>query len=79
MVLELVGKHKSLAKDKPRTVTAWLSMIAFDDISEFAKLTDITFEQLIQSLVFRLRDFLQYTDHYHSQKNLEVGGMQTAV
>lgn len=82
MTLELVEKHKSLAKDKPHVVTAWLSMIAFDDISKFAKLTEIASEQLIQSLMYRLRDFqlhLRNTDPNRTQKDLQVGGMMMAV
>ncbi|XP_058262202.1 E3 ubiquitin-protein ligase rnf213-beta isoform X1 [Hemibagrus wyckioides] len=75
MILELVEKHKLLAKDKPHLLSAWLSMMAFDDISVFAKSTDILPEQLIQSLMFRLRDFQSYlrnADPKHTQQNLEV-------
>lgn len=82
MILDLVEKHKSLAKDKPHVVTAWLSMMAFDDMSRFAMLMDVPSEQLIQSLMYRLRDFqlhLRNTDPKQSQTNLKVGGMQIAV
>lgn len=82
MILELVEKHKPLAKDKPHLLSAWLSMMAFDDISVFAESTDILPEQLIQSLMYRLRDFQSYlhnTDPKHTEQNLEVGGTQMAV
>lgn len=82
MILDLVEKHKSLAKDKPHVVTAWLSMMAFDDMSMFAKSMDVTSEQLIQSLMYRLKYFQLFfrsTDTNQSQKNLEVGGILIAV
>ncbi|XP_053366887.1 E3 ubiquitin-protein ligase rnf213-beta isoform X1 [Clarias gariepinus] len=75
MILELVEKHKELAKDKPHVLTAWLSLIAFDDISKFAKLTNIAPEKLIQSLMYRLRDFQEYvrqTDPKHTETNLRI-------
>lgn len=79
MILELVEKHKELAKDKPHVLTAWLSLIAFDDISKFAKLTNIAPEKLIQSLMYRLRDFQEYfrqTDPKHTEPILRVGDKQ---
>lgn len=79
MILELVEKHKSFAKDKPHILTAWLSMIAFDDIPAFAKSTDVVPEKLIQGLMYRLKDFhlnLQNTDPKCTQANLQVNGTQ---
>ncbi|XP_036427896.1 E3 ubiquitin-protein ligase rnf213-beta isoform X2 [Colossoma macropomum] len=57
MMLQMVQDHKSLVKEKPRILTSWLSMMAFEDITEFAKLTDIVPEYLIQSLMYRLKEF----------------------
>ncbi|XP_060751752.1 E3 ubiquitin-protein ligase rnf213-beta isoform X2 [Tachysurus vachellii] len=77
MILELVEKHKPLAKDKPHVLRAWLSMMAFDDLSMFAKSTDVVPEQVIQSLMYRLRDFQSYriTNSEHTKQNLEVTEM----
>ncbi|KAK3529115.1 hypothetical protein QTP70_016547 [Hemibagrus guttatus] len=51
MILELVKKHKPLAKDKPHFLSAWLSMMAFDDISVFAESTDIVPEQVTEKIL----------------------------
>ncbi|KAL7869588.1 hypothetical protein AOLI_G00135760 [Acnodon oligacanthus] len=75
MILQMVQDHKSLVKDKPRILTSWLSMMAFEDITEFAKLTDIVPEYLIQSLMYRLKEIELYTHNIaplDSQKNLQI-------
>lgn len=75
----MIGQHKPLAKDKPHIVTAWLSLIAFDDVLKFAKFTDIAPENLLQSLMYRLRDFqlnLRNTDPNCTEANLQVRGTQ---
>ncbi|XP_047673206.1 E3 ubiquitin-protein ligase rnf213-beta isoform X2 [Tachysurus fulvidraco] len=71
MILELVEKHRPLAKDKPHVLRAWLSMMAIDDLSMFAKSTDVVPEQVIQSLMYRLRDFQSFRIT-NSEQNLEV-------
>lgn len=72
MMLQMVQDHKSLAKDKPQILTSWLSMMAFEDVLEFATLTEIVPEYLIQSLMYRLREFELRFHNTGSQKNLEV-------
>lgn len=81
MILELVEKHKPLAKDKPHVLRAWLSMMAFEDLSMFAKSTDVVPEQVIQSLMYRLRDFQSFriTNPEHAKLNLEVSSTQIPV
>lgn len=76
MILELIGKHMSLAKDKPHIVNAWLSMIAFDDIFRFAKLTGIALENLLQSLMYRLRDFELNLRNTDPKRTEQVHGTQ---
>ncbi|XP_066518776.1 E3 ubiquitin-protein ligase rnf213-beta [Hoplias malabaricus] len=64
MMLQMVQDHKSLAKERPLILISWLSIMAFEDMTEFARLTDIGPECVIQSLNYRLKDCicLQNTD-----------------
>ncbi|XP_072523911.1 E3 ubiquitin-protein ligase rnf213-beta [Salminus brasiliensis] len=60
MMLQMVQEHKSLAKENPQILTSWLSMMAFEDMIQFATLTGIVPEYLVQSLMYRLNDVELY-------------------
>lgn len=73
----MIKEHLPLSKDKPYLLTSWLSMVAFEDIPEFAELTGTVPQHLIQSLMYRMEEIgktVQYTDYHRTknEKNLEV-------
>ena len=70
--MELLGYHKSLVQERPHILISWLSMVALEDIPEFVTLTKITPEYVIQSLLYRLRQFEQMLDNNTTPKVLEV-------
>lgn len=72
MVLELIKDHLSMTEDKPYMLKSWLSLVAFEDVPEFAKLTEIVPDLLIQSMMYRMKETEQYTDFNRTEKNLEV-------
>ncbi|XP_057214799.1 E3 ubiquitin-protein ligase rnf213-beta-like isoform X2 [Triplophysa rosa] len=75
MVLRMLKEHLSLTKDKPYFLTSWLTMVAFEDVTEFAKLTRIVPEHVLQSLMYRMEEIeqsVQYTDDTKHKKNLET-------
>ncbi len=72
MVLQLIKDHSSMTKDNPLLLKSWLSMVAFEDISEFAELTGTIPELLIQSMMCRMKESEQNTDSNRTEKNLEV-------
>ncbi|XP_052426303.1 E3 ubiquitin-protein ligase rnf213-beta [Carassius gibelio] len=72
MVLQLIKDHSSMNKDNAYLLKSWLSMVAFEDISEFAELTGIVPELLIQSMMFRMKENEQFTDSNHTDKNLKA-------
>uniref|UniRef100_A0A8C1VS82 RING-type E3 ubiquitin transferase n=1 Tax=Cyprinus carpio TaxID=7962 RepID=A0A8C1VS82_CYPCA len=72
MVLQLIKDHSSMTKDNAYLLKSWLSMVAFEDVSEFAELTGIVPELLIQSMMFRMKETEQNTDSNHTDKNLEA-------
>lgn len=72
MVLQLIKDHSSMTKDNAYLLKSWLSMVAFEDVSEFAELTGIVPELLIQSMMFRMKETEQNTDSNHTDNNLEV-------
>lgn len=45
-----------MAEDKPLVLTGWLSLLTLEDLPEFADLTGVAAEHLIQSLLYRLRE-----------------------
>ncbi|KAK1794252.1 hypothetical protein P4O66_011142, partial [Electrophorus voltai] len=75
MMLKILDDHKSVAKEKEHVLRSWLSMVAFDDITEFAKLTHIVPEHVIQCLMYRLKELELNIDKTHfdnSKKNLQI-------
>ncbi|XP_076855501.1 E3 ubiquitin-protein ligase rnf213-beta isoform X2 [Brachyhypopomus gauderio] len=77
MMLNFCDDNKSVAKEKQHVLRSWLSMVAYDDITAFAKSTNIGPEHLIQCLMYRLKEFelnkyQTETDFEHQQKNLEI-------
>ncbi|XP_037836891.1 E3 ubiquitin-protein ligase rnf213-beta isoform X2 [Kryptolebias marmoratus] len=54
-ILSLIQSHLSAAEEMPLLLQSWLSLMAFDDLSEYSDLTGVTSEHLIQSLLYRLR------------------------
>ncbi len=72
MVLQLIKDHSSMIKDNPFLLKSWLSMVAFEDISEFAELTGTIPELLIQGMLYRMKESEQNIDSNRTEKNLEV-------
>ncbi|KAL2078388.1 hypothetical protein ACEWY4_026073 [Coilia grayii] len=72
IVIQLMDSHKALAIDRPHILISWLSMVATEDILEFATLSSIAPEYVIQSLLYRLRYFEQKLDNNTTPKVLEV-------
>lgn len=70
MVLQLIKDHVSMTKDKPDLLKSWLSIMAFEDVPEFAQMTGSPPELLIQSLMCRMKE--TETDPKRTEKNLEV-------
>jgi len=68
----MIGDHLSMTKDKPYLLKGWLSIIAFEDVPEFAQMTGSGPEPLIQSLMYRMKETEQYTDPNRTEKYLEV-------
>ncbi|XP_039521132.1 E3 ubiquitin-protein ligase rnf213-beta isoform X4 [Pimephales promelas] len=72
MVLQMIRDHLSMTKDKPYLLKGWLSIIAFEDVPEFAQMTGSGPELLIQSLMYRMKETTeQYTDPNRTEKYLE--------
>ncbi|KAK9965830.1 hypothetical protein ABG768_004896 [Culter alburnus] len=74
MVLQLIKDHLSMTKDKPYLLKSWLSIVAFEDVPDFAKMTGSLPELLIQSLMCRMKETEQKadTDPNRTEKNLEA-------
>ncbi|XP_063077858.1 E3 ubiquitin-protein ligase rnf213-beta [Engraulis encrasicolus] len=72
IMMELIGSNKSLAIESPHISISWLSMVAMEDIVEFAALSSVAPEYLIQSLMYRLRLYEQRLDNNTTPKVLEV-------
>ncbi|XP_054605449.2 E3 ubiquitin-protein ligase rnf213-beta isoform X2 [Nothobranchius furzeri] len=54
-MLSLIQEHLSAAAEFPLLPLSWLSLVTFDDLPEFSELTKVASEQLIQSLLYRLK------------------------
>lgn len=72
MVHQLIKDHLSMTKDNPYLLKSWLSIVAFEDVPEFVKLTGIDPELLIQSLMYRMKETEQNSNSNLTEKNLEV-------
>ncbi|KAA0724979.1 E3 ubiquitin-protein ligase rnf213-beta [Triplophysa tibetana] len=75
MVLRMLKEHLSLTKNEPYLLTSWLTLVAFEDLSEFAELSKIIPEHLLQSLMYRMEAIGQSeynTDHNKHTRNLET-------
>ncbi|XP_062858949.1 E3 ubiquitin-protein ligase rnf213-beta [Trichomycterus rosablanca] len=72
MMLKMVEEQKHLCKERPHVLVGWLSLIAFEDVTEFAKLTGIRPEHLIQSLMYRMKTYEYSKNYEYSQNNLKV-------
>lgn len=74
MVLKLIKDHLPMTKDKPYLLKSWLSIVAFEDVPEFAQMTESLPELLIQSLMYRMKETEQKadTDPNRTEKNLKV-------
>ncbi|XP_043109399.1 E3 ubiquitin-protein ligase rnf213-beta isoform X2 [Puntigrus tetrazona] len=72
MILQLIKNHSSMTKNNPYLFKSWLSMVAFEDISEFAELTGNIPEFLIQSLMYRMKETEDNKDFNRTDRNLEA-------
>ncbi|XP_030610400.1 E3 ubiquitin-protein ligase rnf213-beta [Archocentrus centrarchus] len=70
-ILSLVQKHLSLTKEMPVLLMSWLSLVTFEDLPEFSKLTEVPAEHLIQSLLYRLRKCAEKTDFQRAEENVK--------
>ncbi|XP_073773817.1 E3 ubiquitin-protein ligase rnf213-beta isoform X3 [Danio rerio] len=74
MILKLIKDNLPMTKDNPKLLKSWLSLVAFEDVSEFVQLTGSFPELLIQSLMCRIIEAEKNTDANRTEKNLEVTG-----
>uniref|UniRef100_A0A3P9BT85 RING-type E3 ubiquitin transferase n=1 Tax=Maylandia zebra TaxID=106582 RepID=A0A3P9BT85_9CICH len=70
-MLSLIQKHLSLATETPLLLVSWLSLVAFEDLPEFSDVTGVSAEQLIQSLLYRLRKCGERPDLKKEEENLK--------
>ncbi|RXN10159.1 E3 ubiquitin-protein ligase RNF213-beta-like protein [Labeo rohita] len=72
MVLQLIKYYSPMTKANPYLLKSWLSMVAFEDISEFVELTGTFPKHVIQSLMCRMKETEKNTDSKCTDKNLEA-------
>lgn len=70
--MQFFDTHKSFVQERPHILISWLSMVALEDIPEFVTMTKIAFEYVIQSMLYRLRQYEQNMDNDRTSKVLEV-------
>lgn len=78
----MLKEHLSLTKNKPHLLTSWLTLVAFEDLSEFAELTKIIPEHVLQSLMYRMEAIEQSahnTDDPKHTRNLEVSDYRNCL
>lgn len=71
-MLSLIQEHLSLATETPLLLVSWLSLVALEDLPEFSDLTRVSAEQLIQSLLYRLRKCGERPDLRKDEETLKV-------
>ncbi|XP_041937940.1 E3 ubiquitin-protein ligase rnf213-beta isoform X4 [Alosa sapidissima] len=71
-MMEFFDNHKSVAQERPHILVSWISMVALEDIPDFVTLTNIAPEYVIQSLMYRLRQYEQIPDNNTTPKVLQV-------
>uniref|UniRef100_A0A3Q2ZEQ8 RING-type E3 ubiquitin transferase n=1 Tax=Kryptolebias marmoratus TaxID=37003 RepID=A0A3Q2ZEQ8_KRYMA len=71
-ILSLIQSHLSAAEEMPLLLQSWLSLMAFDDLSEYSDLTGVTSEHLIQSLLYRLRKCGEKMDLNRKEQSIKV-------
>ncbi|XP_028423038.1 E3 ubiquitin-protein ligase rnf213-beta isoform X2 [Perca flavescens] len=72
IMLSLIQKHLSLAKEMPLLPMSWLSLVPFQDLPEFSDLTGIPAEHLIQSLLYRLLRCEELRDNNRAEENVKL-------
>ncbi|KAL0964856.1 hypothetical protein UPYG_G00329960 [Umbra pygmaea] len=72
MMLKLISNQTSLAKEIPLVQTSWLSLVAFEDIPEFSTQTGAFPEHLIQSLLYRLRQYVENMEQTKAEQNVKA-------
>ncbi|KAM3592519.1 uncharacterized protein V6R79_020598 [Siganus canaliculatus] len=70
-ILALI-QSRSEAEENPLLRMAWLSLVAFEDLPELSDLTGVPAEQLIQSLMYRLRRCREMKDNNRAQENVTL-------
>lgn len=78
-MLSLIQEHLSLATETPLLLVSWLSLVAFEDLPEFSDVTGVSAEQLIQSLLYRLRKCGERPDLKKEEENLKVKNQLTNI
>lgn len=71
-MMQFLDDQKSLAQEKPHILISWLSLVALEDIREFVTLTKISPEYVIQSLLYRFRQYEQRNDINTTTRVLQV-------
>lgn len=70
-MLTLMEAH--LSSERPLLLISWSSLCAFEDLADFSALTGFPSEQLIQSLLYRLRRCVLSGDNDRGQEDVKVG------
>lgn len=60
-----------LSSERPLLLISWSSLCAFEDLADFSDLTGFPSEQLIQSLLYRLR-CVPSGDNNRGQEDVKV-------
>ncbi|KAG7491231.1 hypothetical protein MATL_G00000820, partial [Megalops atlanticus] len=72
MMLSQMHQCKHLAEGRPLVQTGWLTLVATEDIPEFSAQSGVLLEHLLQSLLFRMREYQKTTDNNQREKNLKA-------
>lgn len=68
----MIQTRSSEAKETPLLLMGWLSLVAFEDLTEFSDLTGTPAEHLIQSLLYRLRKCGDARDNNRAEEIVKV-------
>ncbi|XP_058476821.1 E3 ubiquitin-protein ligase rnf213-beta isoform X2 [Solea solea] len=69
--MDLIQSSLSSAEATSLLRLSWISLIAFEDLPEFSRLTGIELEHVIQSLLYRLRCG-EHRDNNRAQENVKI-------
>ncbi|KAI4801198.1 hypothetical protein KUCAC02_000123 [Chaenocephalus aceratus] len=70
-MLGFIQTHLKKAEEMPLLWVSWLSLVAFEDLSELSDMTGIPAEHLIQSLLYRLRRCVESRDNNRAEEHVK--------